>query len=228
MPQQGWDPKAISKAGGPRVTFPPSPSPQLPGTRGAAASSSSSGPHPGAGPGPRGRGCSRRLQTPSPRPAGVGGPGREVRIGSGAKAFITWGRSPAAGDLGREGSPGRSSERGRQEGWQEGRLRVSEAGDAASPAADGEKAPGPPAPPPPASGPATQRHAHGPRRLGISLVARRPAGPAHRPRRPRPLPRACLRRESPPPAPSGCAGSWPPARRGGGGGGAAACFSFLL
>lgn len=49
---------------------------------------------------------------------------------------------------------------------------MTNASSAASPAASEDKAPHSLAPPPPASQPATQRHAHGQRRLGISLAAR--------------------------------------------------------
>lgn len=69
----------------------------------------------------------------------MGGPGRVVRIGSGARAL------PGAGARQRGPRQGRQnrgpSERGRQEGQLRAALRVSKAGNAASPAADEDKAP---------------------------------------------------------------------------------------
>lgn len=77
---------------------------------------------------------------------------------------ITWGPSPAAGTSAGRAQPGR---RRREAG-----RRVSSRRLRRGPRpADADKAPGSRAPPPPASRPATQRHAHGPRPLRLSLVA---------------------------------------------------------
>lgn len=75
-----------------------------------------------------------------------------------------WGPSPAAGTSAGRAQPGR---RRREAG-----RRVSSRRLRRGPRpADADKAPGSRAPPPPASRPATQRHAHGPRPLRLSLVA---------------------------------------------------------
>lgn len=208
MPQHVWDTKAISNAAsqrGPAGNFPAlsiTPTRQDPRSRRLLRP-----PIPGPGPA-RGAGVAAAASIPF-LSAGVGGPGRVVRIGSGARAL------PGAGARQRGPRQRRQnrgpSERGRQEGQLRAALRVSKAGNAASPAADEDKAPDSQPPPPPASRPATQRHAHGPRRLRISLVARQPPGSAHRSRQPRPFPRACLRGESRPLALRRGAASWAPA-----------------
>lgn len=95
-------------------------------------------------------GCGGWTQTGSEE--GIGGMG------------ITWGPSPAAGTSAGRAQPGR---RRREAG-----RRVSSRRLRRGPRpADADKAPGSRAPPPPASRPATQRHAHGPRPLRLSLVA---------------------------------------------------------
>lgn len=98
---------------------------------------------------------------------------------------ITWGSSPAAGtsagDLGKA-QPGR---RRREAGRKVSSRRLLRRPRLA----DEDKAPDSRAPPPPASRPATQRHAHGPRRLRLSLVAPEATRPRPPPAAAPPLPR---------------------------------------
>lgn len=95
-------------------------------------------------------GCGGWTQTGSEE--GIGGMG------------ITWGPSPAAGTSAGRAQPGR---RRREAGRRVNSRRLRRGPRPA----DADKAPGSRAPPPPASRPATQRHAHGPRPLRLSLVA---------------------------------------------------------
>ncbi|CAD7672363.1 unnamed protein product [Nyctereutes procyonoides] len=179
--------------GRPTLTFPPSPSASPPGTRGASPTQGKAGPA-----GPEGQ---PPLLSPS-APAGAGGRRLPARRGSG-RTGITWGRSATAGASAGRAKPGSAhgAAGGRDAGRREAR-RAPKASDAAGPAAGEDKAPRSPAPPPPASQPATQRHAHGRRRLG-TLLAAPPPGSAHRPRPPRPFPARgdSARRER----------TWPPA-----------------
>lgn len=97
---------------------------------------------------------------------------------------ITWGSSPAAGtsagDLGKAQPGRRRREAGRKVSSQRlpKRPRLT----------DEDKALDSRAPPPPASRPATQRHAHGPRRLRLSLVAPEATRPRPPPAAAPPLP----------------------------------------
>lgn len=118
------------------VTFPPLHHPNSPGLAERPPP-----PPPIPGPGQaRGAGVAATASTRF-LSAGAGGPGREVKIGSGARA------SPGAEARQRGRRQGRQnrrpSERGRQESQLRAALRVSKAGDAASPAADEDKAPDP-------------------------------------------------------------------------------------
>lgn len=96
--------KKLPATGGPTVTFPPSPSPQLP--RAAPPPP----PPPSAGPGrARGAGSAAAASDPSSR-------GRGGRAQTGSEegirgAGVTWGPSPA-GDLGEEGRARTPSQRG--------------------------------------------------------------------------------------------------------------------
>lgn len=83
---------------------------------------------------------------------------------------FTWGRSPAAGTSARRVKPGSRSAR-RAARSPPDRSPDAQDSQRSQRPADANKAPDCPAPPPPASQPAKLRHAHGPRRLPISLVA---------------------------------------------------------
>lgn len=121
-------------------------------------------------------------------PAEAGRPRRESRKEWGARALP--GAERRRGKEGRswEAVTGRRAKRPVRDRdtdvspGAQGRVR-------SQPRANEHKAPGsrPSAPPPPASPPATSRHAHGPRRLGTSLVPDSPM-PRPRPRTPRPFP----------------------------------------
>lgn len=98
-------------------------------------------------------------------PAGVHGPRREVRGASGEWALPgARQRGPPQGGQSRETVTPRAAGRSAA-----GNSPGVEAGTAASPAANADKAPDS-TPPPPASRPVTQRHAHSPHPLRISLV----------------------------------------------------------
>eukprot|EP00071_Canis_lupus_P021259 XP_013970481.1 uncharacterized protein LOC106558992 [Canis lupus familiaris] len=139
-----------------------------------------------ARPGRPGRRGSLRF-FPLPLRPGREGAGCRRGGGRGARALPGAGaRRPFLGGEGKAGGRSRRGRRGGDAGRREAR-RAPKASDAAGPAAGEDKAPRSPAPPPPASQPATQRHAHGRRRLGTSLAAP-PPGSAHRTRPPRPFP----------------------------------------
>lgn len=209
MPQDLGDIKPTSNPGlkgchpsrRPMVTFPPSPSPKLPGTRRAPSSPGSGPPPPSPSPG-QGQthqaGVATATSLPS-SPAEAGGPRREVRRGSGAWV-LPGARAQQRGP--RQGTSARHSREG---------VAVRPAGRSApegSPSAQGWQTkikrwtPGPLRPRPRDPLRSVTRTARA--GSGFHWWPWRPPGPAHRPRPRRPFPGALVR----------CAGAptWPRGR----------------